>query len=423
MIRLLLILLYVMALVEATFELGLAVAPGLSTKNLLLYALVFAILARAVLVNTQIYIPLAKVHVAFLMLVVYATISWTMHSLFDPTYPSFEGFKALKSELVDNFLFFSVFFFGPNNYADAKRIFLVALHLIALLSVLTILDTPSFFDLGIMEQHIDGRVRGPIGESNEYGAFMVFFVPLFAAMAMGSKGVARVGWWIVFFCGAGLLVSSGSRGAYLGMLLGIVFGIKFILPFFDRQQLWKTATKIGAVCLVIALAIGAANFELVTERFERTTATNLDEMSSGRTGIWRATVLVQAEKPISFLVGNGWNAHTNSGIWKSAHNSYLLMLFELGVIGVALFAILMVAVIAQVKVLVRRTSGKERVLMSGVAFGLFGLLVAITFVDLTVPWFYVWSFIGMSLRIAYEKDREFEADSEVLTMRRAEGVT
>ena len=420
MIRNLLILLYVFALLEATFELGLVVAPGVSAKNLLLYALVFAILARAVLVNTEIYIPLVKIHVAFLLLVTYATVSWALYSMFDPTYPSFQAFKALKSELVDNFLFFAVFFFGPNNYADAKRIFLFGLHLIAILSLLTIVDMSALIDLGIMDQDADGRLRGPIGESNQYGAFMVFFVPLFAAMALGSKGVAQVAWWIVFLCGAALMVATGSRGAYLGISLGIVFGVKFILPYFDRRRLWRTASKIGAVCLVIAIAIGVQNIDLVAERFDQSTSTNLDELSSGRSAIWRATILVQAEKPMSFLIGNGWNAHTKSGIWKSAHNSYLLILFELGAIGIVLFAALMFTVITQVRVLISRTTGKERVLMSGVAFGLFGLLTAITFVDLSVPWFYVWSFLGMSLRIAYEKDREYQQEQEVVAAASAE---
>jgi hypothetical protein len=58
--------------------------------------------------------------------------------------------------------------------------------------------------------------------------------------------------------------------------------------------------------------------------------------------------------------------------------------------------------------------------MSGVAFGLFGLLTAITFVDLSVPWFYVWSFLGMSLRIAYEKDREFLQQEEIVAAASAE---
>jgi O-antigen ligase len=211
-----------------------------------------------------------------------------------------------------------------------------------------------------------------------------------------------------------LMVSTGSRGAYLGVVIGVITGLKFILPYFDRRRLWRTASKIGAVCLVIAIAIGVQNIDLVAERFDQSTSTNLDELSSGRSAIWRATILVQAENPISFLIGNGWNAHTNSGIWKSAHNSYLLMLYELGAIGLILFAILMVTVISQVRVLVSRTSGKERVLMSGIAFGLFGLLTAITFVDLSIPWFYVWSFIGMSLRIAYEKDREYRDEQEVV---------
>ena len=48
--------------------------------------------------------------------------------------------------------------------------------------------------------------------------------------------------------------------------------------------------------------------------------------------------------------------------------------------------------------------------MSGIAFGWFGVIVAIMFVDLYTPWFYIWSFLGMSLRIAYEKDREYRLE-------------
>ena len=35
------------------------------------------------------------------------------------------------------------------------------------------------------------------------------------------------------------------------------------------------------------------------------------------------------------------------------------------------------------------------------------VIVAIIFLDLYTPWFYVWSFLAMSLRIAYEKDHEY----------------
>ncbi|NIO40113.1 MAG: hypothetical protein GTO41_07925, partial [Burkholderiales bacterium] len=115
--------------------------------------------------------------------------------------------------MTDNMLYLLVFFFGANNYDEAKKIFLFALRLVAIMSLLTVVDWLAIVDLGVMEQDMDGRVRGPIGESNQYGAFMVFFVPLFAAMAFGSRGVARIFWWFIFLCGFGLLISTGSRGA------------------------------------------------------------------------------------------------------------------------------------------------------------------------------------------------------------------
>lgn len=408
MIRNLLILLYILSVVQATFDVKLGLFLGLSAKNLLLYALIFAIFSRAVLTNTRIEIPLLGIHVAFGLLVFYAALSWMLNSLFDPTYPAFKGFVSLKNGMVDNFLFFLVFFFGPNNYEDAKKIFLFALHMIAAMSVLTILDMSPIIDLGLMEQDSDGRVRGPIGESNQYGTFMDFFVPLFAAMALGSKGFARVVWWLVFFCGFGLLIATGSRGALAGILLGAMIGLKFVMPYFDRRRIKFTAAKMIVVLLLISVGVAVTNYELVSKRIEQSTSTDLDRMSSGRSAIWKATILVQAEEPISFLVGQGWNSHENSGIWKSAHNHYLLIFYELGLIGLALFVIFLASIVLFIRTLVERTEGKERVLMAGIAFGLFSVLVSIAFVDLVTPWFYIWSFMAMSLRIAYEKDREFQ---------------
>jgi O-antigen ligase len=286
--------------------------------------------------------------------------------------------------------------------------------MIAIMSVVTVVDASPLINLGFMEQDADGRVRGPIGESNEYGAFMTFVAPVFAAMALGSTGVARVAWWIVFLCGFGLLIGTGSRGAYLGIVLGTAIGIKFVAPYFDTRRMLRSAAAMGAVLAVIIIAVSLTNIELVAERVEQSTSTDVEELSSGRASIWRATIMVQAERPFSFLVGNGWNSHMNSGIWKSTHNTYLLLLFELGLVGLLLFAILIATVIRQVRVLVARTSGKERVLMSGIAFGLFSVLVSIMFVELSAPWFYIWSLLGMSLRIAFEKEREFRVESEEL---------
>ena len=410
MIRYLLMILYVLSAGEATFELDLGIGLGLSATNLLLYALIFTILARAALTTTDIQIPLLGVHVAFGVLAAYAAISWSLNSLFDPTYPSWKGLMTLKNEIVDNFLFFLVFFFGANSYEDAKKIFLFALHLVAIMTVLTIVDASTPINLGIMGQDADGRVSGPIGSSNQYGTFMAFFVPIFAAMAMGSKGVARIGWWLIFLSGFALLIASGSRGTYVGMLTAVVVGVKFIAPFFERRAIRRVGLQMAAVLLLITVSVALTNLELVADRLEQSTSTNIDELSSGRSAIWRATILVQAEEPYTFFYGMGWNSHENSGIWKSAHNTYLLFLYELGVIGVIMFLVVLASIVMQIRVLVMRTEGKERILMSGVAFGFFGVIVAIFFLDLYSPWFYIWSFLGMSLRIGYEKDREYRTE-------------
>jgi len=234
---------------------------------------------------------------------------------------------------------------------------------------------------------------------------------VFAAMAMGSRGVARFYWWFIFLCGFGLMVATGSRGTYVAVLTAAVIGVRFIYPYFDGRAIRRIGLQMAAVLVVITVAVALTNLELAEQRLEQSVSSNVDQLSSGRTAIWQATVLVQAENPFTFLYGNGWNSHEQSGIWKSAHNTYLLILYELGIVGLIMFLVLLVSIVKQVRVLVKRTEDKERILMSGVAFGFFGVIVAIIFLDLYSPWFYIWSFLGMSLRIAYEKDREYRLEN------------
>ena len=131
------------------------------------------------------------------------------------------------------------------------------------MTVLTIVDASALFNLGIMEQEIGGRVSGPIGRSNQYGAFMAFFVPIFAAMAMGSKGVARLAWWFVFLCGFALLIGTGSRGTYVAMITAAVVGVKFISPYFDRRAIRRVGLQMAGVLVLITVSVALTNLELV----------------------------------------------------------------------------------------------------------------------------------------------------------------
>ena len=58
----------------------------------------------------------------------------------------------------------------------------------------TILDAAGIVNLGFKER-VDGRTQGAMGESNQYAAYIILFMPGMIAAAVGSRGLhaARAG--------------------------------------------------------------------------------------------------------------------------------------------------------------------------------------------------------------------------------------
>ena len=58
-------------------------------------------------------------------------------------------------------------------------------------NVATILDTAGIVNLGFQER-VDGRTQGAMGESNQYAAFIILFLPGMIAAAVASRGLRRL---------------------------------------------------------------------------------------------------------------------------------------------------------------------------------------------------------------------------------------
>ncbi len=101
------------------------------------------------------------------------------------------------------------------------------------------------------------------------------------------------------------------------------------------------------------------------------------------------------EWPYSYLVGYGWNAHEYSGIWKSAHNVYLDIWYELGMIGMLMFFWLLYSLITRLLPAIRLANTDDRRVLIGYTFGMLAVYVAISFVLLPTAWPYVWAITGI----------------------------
>ena len=113
----LLVSMFAILLSDIMLGLGLTLAPGLSLKNAMLYVLFMALVLEFTMGNRD---PLPEVwplHIAWIVLISFATFTWLSITLLGlhRGYNVVQGFIALKSQLVDLFLFLLVYMYGPKD--------------------------------------------------------------------------------------------------------------------------------------------------------------------------------------------------------------------------------------------------------------------------------------------------------------------
>jgi len=220
----LLVGLFAILLGDIMLGLGLTLGPGLSLKNAVLYVLFLGLVFEF---TTGRQDPLREVwglNIAWTLLISLATFTWMSIVLLGihRGYDSFGSFVALKSQLVDLFLFMLVYMYGPKDIGSTGRLLKWLISVLVLVNVVTMIDTFNVPDLGIIAEAKYGRLAGPVNEVNQYGAILIFIIPITAGLAFGPHRWARrifaVGALIAFV----LLGLTVSRGSFLGLFVGAV---------------------------------------------------------------------------------------------------------------------------------------------------------------------------------------------------------
>jgi O-antigen ligase len=130
-----------------------------------------------------------------------------------------------------------------------------------------------------------------------------------------------------------IVLGTGSRGALLMCVIGLFFILKPILS--------KNAVSIFVVFMIpfVVLQIyGAisAKEDTVTPGIDRLANMNM-ETKNTRSGMWNWTIKKFNESPV---IGNGWVSWGGTSS-ANTHNIYLHVLAESGVIGGALFSVML----------------------------------------------------------------------------------
>lgn len=391
--KLILYSMFLVLLTDEMFDLGFSFGRGLSIKNLYLYFIVAMIALDTALKPGDFKFTDLDIHVPFALLICYAILSWALSAAFSPVYPALESLIALKGGLVDHYLFFLAFRYGVRAQKDFLWLLRAIVGTLLASSIFTLVDFLDIPDFGIIGTY-RGRVEGPIGAANQYGALLGFLLPLAIVLAPSRWGVGRIAWYLGILASALLLVATGSRGAYIALPLGAVVAALYLRSYLDMGRVARLAGLALLVTMVVGAAYALLRGDVLESIIYKTTAGDIGVVSSGRTDIWRAGLLVMSEWPLSFMVGLGWNAWAISGIWKSAHNIYLNHLFELGLIGLSLFVYLLHNLFRRARRLVAVGDIRLQPLVIAYVISLSVICIAILFSPIPSIWTTIWAITG-----------------------------
>lgn len=399
--RFLLVALVALLTLSSAFAWDPGPAPGLKLKNAILYMLALGLMLRASM-DKDFRLQLPAIPAAFALWIVYAIVSFVaivmviQYQHYDPLKNALD----LKG-LVDQMLFFLVFFYGLRSEQDTVRMLKFLLIAFALSHFMALLDAFNVVSFGAIERREDGRVQGAIGESNQYGAFVAMTLPAVLAMAFMTRGVQRLGWFLATAVTAITLLLTVSRGAFVATIVAGGCAVLLFRRYAPPGRL--TMLSIGAVACVVLIVVTISTLgygELLYQRLIGQSEGDMGSASSGRTEIWSDAIATMFEQPVTLLTGFGWQAYWSMPFRFSPHNHYLNQWFNLGLVGLCCSIFLLAYPIrTALRVINTAPAGKRPALM-GFVIGAIAIAVATFFVDLYMPWLYFWAYAGVAMRLA-----------------------
>ncbi len=384
--------------------LGLALAPGLSLKNAMLYVIFIALVLEFSVGHRDLLSETFPLHIHWLLLIIYGTFTWLVIVLLGVHrgYGALQGFISLKGQLVDLFLFLLVYLYGPKDKSSTLSLLRWLATVLIVVNVVTMIDVFNVPDLGIITDRRDGRLAGPFNEVNQYGAVLIFIIPLTAGLALASRGLMKAYYGFGTLIAFILLGLTVSRGSYVGLLTGGAMALYLVRDHIRREMVVKGAVAGFVLLILVAGVIAYQNPEGFLDKFNVAGA-SLERVSSGRTFFWRQTLTMMSDWPFSFLTGYGWDAYATLFLgYGDPHNTYLMYWFNLGLVGLGLYASIVFWIVRFALKSLDTISADIKPIIIGLVFGLLALHVALFFVGLYASSLFIWALVGVTLRLLTE---------------------
>jgi O-antigen ligase len=229
------------------------------------------------------------------------------------------------------------------------------------------------------------------GDPNDLAMTVALALPMAWYLGMTVRQ-PLVRWTCRGFLPVGLLVLglTGSRG---GMLAGLV-GLLIIPLSITKLSPGRLATAIVVLAVSGALAVSFVP-EQTVERLA-TTGQEVEDLSlGGRFKLWRAGILAFVEKPVMGYGTSGFKTAITPQLGiraQVAHNSFLSVLVEQGLVGFVLYVAMFASVFWTILRLPRLERRFALVLLGTVCFA----MLPLTWEDQKQVWFVLAALVGLA---------------------------
>jgi putative inorganic carbon (HCO3(-)) transporter len=275
--------------------------------------------------------------------------------------------------------------------------------LISLYGVLQRLGYPL---LDWVPQHYT-RVMSSYGNPNFFGTHLVAVIPLLLVLSMGSHGRRRLFSALALLLALACLLFAETRSAWIGFAFSLVFLTFLIRKTRTVRFRLKTMAPLFAVFLVIILLLLLSQ-DLIVERISQL----WDPQGSVfiRIHTWEAAFsMIKASPVFGSGLGTfqivfpgfrypGFELEVPIGNLLHAHNEYLEIWAEMGILGLALFLWLMIGFFRYAIKNLR--GGRGGLIALGLISGIAGVLVDSLFsssMRWTGPAFTFWLLFGLAV--------------------------
>src|SRR3990170_2163535 len=310
---------------------------------------------------------------------------------------------------------FAVFYLLLTVAGDLHRLRIILKTIFLSCCVVAARAISAYFSGSVIYEGGTRRVSGismlSSSDPNDIALTFATAVPIGLYLMTSSKGLWRYFYAILTFLNIAAIVITGSRGGYLGLIVG--FSVFIALLYWNRKA--KLISVLAMVAILAVLAVPEEYKQRFVSSFDTAGYSYTDE-KTGRLAIWKRGIKSALENPM----GTGIKTYTITegerrreagfmGRWNSAHNSYIQIAVELGLLGLCLYLLLLWTGFRNLTRAVRAsiiTGDRDATVCAfALSSSLAGFMVSSLFLSQAYYWNqYIFVALATGLRIATERD-------------------